>query len=523
MSFAGDADKAAALLSVTPGWSQLGIDDETARAVLDEAAKIAEGVIAPLNVNADREGCRVIDGRVITPGGFKTAYQQFANGGWIGFDVADEHGGQGLPLALQTACQHLFDRACPAFMMAPGATRAAAHLLSETAPDMVQGLIDGRNAATICISEPGAGSDVGRITTKAVRDADGWRVTGQKIWISFGDHDMADGIIHCLLARTSDAAGTRGLSLFAVPGDGVEVIRIEEKLGLHGSPTCALSFNNAKAQLLGTEGRGLPQLFTMIQLMRLQTGCQGLGIASGALDVARQYAAERKQGGDPTAPALSILTHIDVRRQLLEMESRTEILRAALLELAVAIDLGDDPAFVSWALPLIKTFGGETGFDVATAAIQVLGGAGYTKEFPVEQALRDSRVLTIYEGTTGMQAQDFLMRRLWKDKAAGLHALIRRSKAELSGNTAAKAVVDQFVALSDRMMTLQSEPRQGEVAADSYARAGWLALSAWMCARLSNAGYPHLATYRLHSMEEEMMVLAKRCQLPYASVDDHFI
>lgn len=513
------AERAAALLQVTPGWSKLGIDDATLRAVLNEASKLAEGEIAPLNKIADREGCQFQNQKVITPKGYQKAYRAFTDGGWIGFDLAEKFGGQGLPLVLQTACQPIFDGACPAFMMAPGATRAAAHLFAQTAPDLVAGLLDGTGTATICISEPGAGSDVGRITTKATRDGENWRISGQKIWISFGGHDLSKNITHCLLARSNDTAGTRGLSLFAVLGDNVETIRIEDKMGLHGSPTCALSFENVPARLLSVEGRGLPQLFTMIQLMRLQTGCQGLGIASAALSVAQKYAGERRQGGAPDQPPVAIIQHIDVKRQLMEMTADVEILRAATLELAMAIDQNDDPAFIGWLLPLIKTFGGETGINTASRAIQVLGGAGYTKEFPLEQALRDARVLTIYEGTTGMQAQDFLMRRLWRDNGAGLKSFLARAESELADHHIATAVLERFKTLSNQMEALKSNPTQGLLAADSYARAGWLALSAWLCCRLDKTGLSDVAAYRWHRMEEEMALFSKQCHQPLTSFE----
>src|SRR5690606_39234822 len=263
-------------------------------------------------------------------------FRQYAEAGWLGIDAPAEYGGQDIPLTLQAACGPLFDRGCMALMMAAGAARGAIHLLAATADAATASewgpkLVSGEWAATICISEPEAGSDIGRIRTRAALHDGGWFVTGQKIWISFGDHDMASRIGHCLLARTNDQPGTRGLSLFLVPDhvdgapNGVTVERIEEKLGLHGSPTCAMRFRDARAVLLGEEGRGLSRLFAMIEPMRLHTGIQGLGLASAAADLAEDYASQRRQGGRPDQPPPPIASHPDIRRQLHDIRSSTEI------------------------------------------------------------------------------------------------------------------------------------------------------------------------------------------------------
>ncbi|MFA7416686.1 MAG: acyl-CoA dehydrogenase family protein [Rhizobium sp.] len=520
--FARQAERTADLLQITPGWKRLqqldpDCDDATVRAILDEAAGFAERVLQPLNTPADRQGCTVVDGRVRTPAGFADAYRRYGEAGWLGMDVADGFGGQGLPLTLQAACASLFEHGCVALMMAAGSGRAAAHLLAKSADaslaaEWVPRLVSGEWAATICISEPDAGSDVGRLRSHAERIDGDWLISGQKIWISFGDHDMTERIGHCMLARTSDAPGTRGLSLFLVPNridgrpNGITLERIEEKMGLHGSPTCALRFEDARGILLGEEGRGLPELFTMIELMRLSTACQGLGIASASADIAETYAAERRQGGAPDRPPVPIANHPDVRRQLHEIRSRTEVLRAAVLELATVMDLArlePDPAlrtelsvFAGWMLPLIKNFGAGAGFDVANAAIQVLGGAGYTKDWPLEQYLRDTRVMTIYEGTTGMQALDFLTRRLWREEGRGLHVFQKRARQEikgLAGQHPAKVadalrILDDFNDFSARMMVLKADPDSGLYLANDYMKAAWAAVSAWMALRLELVG-----------------------------------
>ncbi|TCV59683.1 hypothetical protein EDE05_13610 [Neorhizobium sp. R1-B] len=516
MSFQDQANRTLDLLALTPGWQRLkemrqDCDDETVVAIVGEAANFAEGILAPLNTVGDRVGARVVDGRVKTPDGFADAFRQYADAGWLGMDVPEEFGGQAVPLTLHAACAPLFERGCVALMMAAGSTRAAAHLLAEvadeaTAREWVPKLASGEWAATICISEPEAGSDVGRLRTKAEFLDGEWLVTGQKIWISFGDHDMATRIGHCLLARTNNQPGTRGISLFLVPNfvdgqpNGVTLDRIEEKMGLHGSPTCAMRFDNAKGVLLGKEGRGLPQLFTMIELMRLLTGCQGLGIASAAADIAEDYARERRQGGPADQPPVPIASHPDIRRQLHELRSSTEIMRAAVLELATAMDLAQLEAepgledFCGWMLPLIKNFGAETGFDVAHRAIQVLGGAGFTRDWPLEQYLRDSRVMTIYEGTTGMQALDFLARRLWRDEGKGLSVFLQKARDEVDAYSAEHpeaseallTVLDDFEALSERMMAMQSDPDAALYRADHYMRAAWATVSAWIALRLSD-------------------------------------
>ncbi|MGP4670456.1 acyl-CoA dehydrogenase family protein [Agrobacterium salinitolerans] len=515
MSFSTQATSTLELLKATPGWRRIqsirgDCDDALVEAVLDEAARFAETVLAPLNTAADRQGCTVVDGRVLVPDGFGDAFSQYAGNGWLAMDVPERFGGQGLPLSIQTACAPLFERGCVALMMASGSTRAACHLIAEVADyavakEWVPYLARGEWAATICISEPDAGSDLARLRSRAALRDGAWRITGSKIWISFGDHDMATRICHCLLARTGEETGTRGLSLFLVPDEidgqrnGISVDRIEEKMGLHGSPTCALRFEAARGILLGEEGRGLAQLFAMIELMRLQTGCQGLGLASAAIDIAETYAQERHQGGDPAKPAIPIAHHPDVRRQLEEARLRTETLRAATLELATVMDLArlepdenlrdDLQALSRWLLPLVKNFGADAGFTVSNQAIQILGGAGYTREWPLEQYLRDARVMTIYEGTTGMQAIDLLTRRLWREGGKGLDVFLKRAREDLANcpaatARAAEATLNAFEAESQRMAALADQPEAGLWQANAYLNAAWDAFAAWLAVRV---------------------------------------
>lgn len=518
MGFADQARRTLDILAVTPGWHRLqelrpDLDDATVASVLEEAARFAEKVLAPLNVGGDRQGARVVDGRVQTPAGFVDAFRRYGGAGWLAVDLPEQYDGQGLPLTMAAACGPMFERGCMALMMCAGSTRAAAHLLAAAADqniarEWVPKLTTGEWAATICISEAEAGSDVGRLRCRAEHRDGAWSISGQKTWISFGDHDMAGRIGHCVLARTGGEIGTRGISLFLVPDtigghrNGISLDRIEDKMGLHASPTCALRFEQSQGFLIGAEGRGLPQLFPMIELMRLQTGCQGLGIASASVDIAEQYAQERRQGGPSELPAVPIADHPDVRRQLHEMRMQTEVLRAAVLELATLMDLArlesdadlrrDLHDLSGWMLPLIKNFGGAAGFDVSSAAIQVLGGAGYTRDWPLEQYLRDSRVMTIYEGTTGMQALDFLTRRLWRDEGRAVRLFCNRVSADLArrASTDGKRVEDadqalrEFKEFSDRMLALRSDPNRALYAANDYLQAGWSAVTSWMMARL---------------------------------------
>jgi alkylation response protein AidB-like acyl-CoA dehydrogenase len=474
--------------------------------VLTSAMRFADAHLAELNRIGDREGCRLEDGRVITPAAHKPAWAAYCDDGWLTIDAAPASGGMGLPTALAMAVQEAMDRACPAFGMMPVSIRAGLRLLDTFGDDTTKAewlprLISGDWGATICISEPDAGSDVQRIRTRATRAADGgWSVTGEKCWISFGDQDLTARIGHFLLAKTGDAAGDDRISLFLVPdrfeGDrnGIAVRRIEEKLGLHLSPTCALGFEGARAILLGEQGRGLRQLFVMIRQMRLATGVMGLAIAGRAFDVALAYARERRQGGDGPMP-VAIAEHADVQRMLLDMAGRVEVLRGLIFATANQFDLAsgaadaamrdDAAALAGWLLPIVKTLGGETGFAVASEAIQILGGAGYTRAWPVEQGLRDARVLTIFEGTTGLQAQDLLFRRLLADGGRGLRVFLVQARRDAGSCAALAACLDELETVADLLAAPGRSRRDLEAGATAFLGIAGLAASAWIAARLA--------------------------------------
>ena len=494
-----------ALEAEAPG----SVDHETWAMIVEQAARFAEGVIDPLDAVLDRQGAGLREGRVVTADGHRAAWRRFADDGWLTLALTETAGGQGLPLVLLTACEELFNRASPAFTMLPTPNRTAAAMLQHAADPATRAawvprLASGEWTATICISEPDAGSDVGRIRTRAVCGTDDiWRVTGEKCWISYGDHDLASRIGHCMLARSSDAIGVRGLSLFLVPNtrddgaaNGVHVRRIEEKLGLHGSPTCVMGFEDAGATWIGEAGRGLQTLFHMMLLMRRSCAPQGVGVAEAALATAVGYARDRKQGGDPAAPPVAITAHADVQRQLLRMAGRVEVGRGIALAAAAVMDLGercaDAEARAGWLalaqflLPIAKDSSARLGFDVASEAIQVLGGAGYTREWSVERRLRDARVFAVFEGTTGIQAIDLLHRRLWRERGEGIRRFVALARADVSDadDGPLGRVLDRLERVAATLTGWQDKARDAEAGATAFLDLCSLAVGGWIATRL---------------------------------------
>jgi len=479
------------------------------RAVLDEAGRLSEDVIQPIDAIIDHHAAMPVDGHVRCAATHHAAWQAFRNGGWLSLDAPQAVGGQGLPLTLLVACDELANRGSAPFMMMPTAIRSAGAVLIDLdderlVQEWLEPMLRGQIAATICISEPDAGSDVGRIRTVGRRDEHGeWRVSGEKCWISFGDHDLTDRIVHFLLARTNDQPGVRGLSLFLVPNrhaddtpNGVSLRRVEEKMGLHGSPTCALGFEGAQAVLLGAEGRGLQHLFRMMLLMRLSCGPQGCGVATDALEVAARYAEERRQGGDARQPPVAIARHADIRRQLATMAGAVEVARGLNLTAAAALELSrlhaDEVerarylALAQWLLPLVKDGGATLAFDVSSMAMQVLGGAGYTSEWPIERHLRDSRVFAIFEGTTGIQAIDLVERRLIREQGEGLSIFLALARA-----TQGPAGRPLFMVLDE----LEAASRH--LVSAGHAEVGWAATA-----------YLRLATCAAHSWIADAILLS---------------
>lgn len=485
-------------------------DGDVVESMIGAADRFSNERIAPFDIAADRNGCRVVDGRVILPAGHRELWEEFRNGGWTAIDIPVRHGGLGLPDVVALGIQELLDRGSIGFGMLSGASRAACRVLADyadadVATAWLPEIAAGRWAATICISEAGAGSDLARLRTKADRVGDRWSVTGEKLWTSFGDHPLTTRIGHLVLARTDSAAsGTRGLSLFLVPDrnedgsrNGVFARRVEEKMGLHCSPTCAMGFENASAHLIGTEGRGLPQLFSMIQAMRLHVATQGLGATSFCLDKAYRYAIDRKQGGSFDEPPVSILEHADIQLILARLATRLLTLRGLVMAAGVSAQLASrDPEarlMLGWLLPIVKNSGAETGFSAASEAMLVFGGAGYTNEWPIAQRLRDTRVLAIYEGTTGMQATD-LVRRRWLRGGEGSEAFLAAvaREAELADGAVRPALcraIEAFVEATDWLRSSERNARQIDAAARPALALATEVAHGWMAARLARLGW----------------------------------
>ncbi len=424
------------------------VTPDDAGAILDEAAKLANGVIAPLNRIGDRQGSTLKEGAVTTPEGWQAAYRAFVEGGWNGLRAAPEHGGQGLPHLLAAACTEMWNGANVSFGLCPlltagGIEALAAHGSDELRARYLEKLVTGEWTATMNLTEPQAGSDLSGLRTRAEPNGDGtYRITGSKIFITYGEHDLADNIVHLVLARLRAApAGTRGISLFLVPKflpDGrVNDLRcsgLEHKLGIHASPTCSMAFGDgggATGWLIGEENRGLACMFTMMNAARLNVGLQGVGVAEAAFQKALAYASERRQGRVPGADSASpIIAHPDVQRMLLTMKAYTAAARAICYLTAQALDASEaeegaaalDRA--SLLTPVAKAFSTDIANEVSSLGVQVHGGMGFVEETGAAQLMRDARILGIYEGTNGIQAIDLVTRKLPQNSGATVHAQI---------------------------------------------------------------------------------------------------
>ncbi len=436
---------------------------ETTEAILAEVAKLSEETLAPLQMPGD-EGCRLVEGRVVTPPGYKAGYAAIAQGGWLGLNAEEAHGGMGLPLTLQTAMNEMFSSACLSLSLCPllsqGSIEAlSAHASPELQERYLSKLIAGEWTGTMNLTEGQAGSDVGALKTRATPTGDGaYRIEGQKIYISWGDHDLTENIVHLVLARLPDApAGSRGISLFLVPKflpDGAEnavkTVSIEHKMGLHGSPTCVLAYEGSTGWLVGEENKGLACMFTMMNNARLGVGVEGLGAAEAATQHAIAYARDRVQG-KAAIPAEhdgtgTIMDHPDVRRMLMEMKAYTEVTRAICYDCALSLDMAKaapEAERDAWArrgaflTPLAKSFGTDAGMHVAELGVQVHGGMGFIEETGAAQFYRDVRVTAIYEGTNGIHAADLVGRKLSMDGGETARAVIDAAGEEIAAASAA--------------------------------------------------------------------------------------
>jgi alkylation response protein AidB-like acyl-CoA dehydrogenase len=414
-------------------------DDEIAGHVLQEAARFVEGEIAPLDPVADASHAVLSDARVHLPPALVAAYGNYRDAGWTTLSADEEYGGQGLPHVLGGALTEMLAGACVSLQMVMALGQAAARAIAVSGSTdqkarYLPRLIRGEWLATMCLTESQAGSDLSTTRTLAEPAGDGsYRIRGEKIFISGGDHDLTQNILHLVLARTPGApAGVKGLSLFLCPArldDGsrnaVSCLRLEEKMGMHASPTCQLAFDGARAELLGGEGRGLACMFVMMNTQRIETALQGVGLAEVAGQRARAYAAERLQGkaADGKGP-VTINRHADVRRMLLRQIALTEGCRALVYRIQVELELGSNPALVDFLTPVCKAFASDSACEAADLAIQIHGGYGYLTEYRVEQILRDARITRIYEGTNGIQAITLVERLLRQADGAPAAAFI---------------------------------------------------------------------------------------------------
>jgi len=438
-----------------------GLEDVTPElvdSILEEAGKLGAEILAPINQSGDEQGSVLENGVVRTPDGFRDAYRQFIDGGWNGMPFDPEYGGQGLPWLVATAATEIWHSANMAFMLCPLLTQAGIELLINHGSDELRAiylekLVSGVWSGTMNLTEPQAGSDLARVRCRADKDGDVYRLSGTKIFITYGEHDMAENIIHMVLARTPDApTGVKGLSLFVVPKfvvkeDGslgerndLRCVSIEHKLGIRASPTAVMSYGDndgAVGYLVGEENHGIEYMFTMMNNARLAVGLEGVAIGERAFQGARAYARERiqsRKSGSGSPDAVAIIEHPDVKRMLLSMRSQTEATRAVAYIVAGQLDTAKrhpDPdmrrqaqALVDLLVPVVKAWSADVGIAVADMGIQVHGGMGFIEETGAAQHLRDARIAAIYEGTNGIQANDLVGRKVARDEGAAAAAFI---------------------------------------------------------------------------------------------------
>ncbi len=510
---------APAQLQALPPFAE--VDTDLMQQVQEEAGKFVASEIAPLQRIGDETGCRFDAGVVTTPPGFRQAYQAFWQGGWPSLACATEDGGQGLPAVLEAVLYEMLSAANHGWTMAPGLLHGAYECLKHHGSEELKARYLGKIAtgewlATMCLTEPHAGSDLGLVRTKATPQGDGYRINGTKIFISGGEHDLTDNIVHLVLARLPDApAGPKGLSLFLAPKflpDGrrnpIVCERIEEKMGLHGSPTCVMRFEDATGWLVGEPNRGLNAMFVMMNAARMHVGLQGIGLLEAAWQKASAYAQERRQMRAPgprksNEAADLISEHPAIRRMLDTQRAWIDGGRVLAYRTAVELDIAKHHAdatrresaqrWCSLVTPVLKSAWTHQAFHGGSECLQVFGGHGYVREWGIEQIVRDARVAMIYEGTNEIQAIDLLVRKVLPDGGATLSALLDELAQGMDASHAAQAaVLHRFDAIRELAAQLsQANAQQAELAywvADDFLRVVALALLGWAWTRIEAAG-----------------------------------
>jgi len=529
------------------------VDADTIEAVLEEAAKFASGVLAPTNVIGDRQGVKVVGDGVEVPAEFTDAYARFCEGGWPGIASNPEFGGQGLPKTLAVACDEMWAASNVAFALCPELSQGAILAMDRHGADDIKAMflekmVSGQWSGSMCLTEAQAGSDLSSLTTRAEPKGDRFLITGQKIYITWGDHPMAENIVHLVLARLPDAPpGTKGISLFVVPKYKVNddgslgerndnfCVSVEHKMGIHASPTCVLSFGDkggAEGFLVGKPNEGLAAMFTMMNYMRLGVGVQGVGLADRSYQQAVAYARERVQGRAPGEKGrVAIIRHPDVRRMLLTMRALTQASRAICYYTASCLDRaahGTDPESVAFhqaradlLTPIAKAWTTEASLEVTSNGIQVHGGMGYIEETGVSQLYRDARIAPIYEGTNSIQAIDLVGRKLLRDGGATVSAFVsdmREVDAPLANAGDDFAVVrsalarslDELVQCSTWILT--NEKRDPELAgsvAFNYLMLLGTIIGGWQLARGALVAHGQLATGGDKAFLEAQVVMAR--------------